>query len=191
MSRGNTKILFRMFTIASYEKEARFLTEQHCEGFKFVEYIWPCFYRFERCEPENVIYQLDFSVTRKKDRPEYVQMFQDCGWEYIQDYLGWYYFRKELSEEEVECSIFSDIDSKFELLDRIYKSKIIPLMVVFFSIIIPQLWLNMRQWIGKDYSCNYNFAFAVLYSVFLVIYLLVFVGFGVGLYRLKKKILDI
>jgi len=33
-----------------------------------------------------VIYQLDYNPDGKKNQEEYVQMFEDCGWEYLKDF---------------------------------------------------------------------------------------------------------
>lgn len=41
-------------------------------------------YTFESCPPEDVIYQLDYNKEGLDHKDEYIQMFQDCGWEYVQ-----------------------------------------------------------------------------------------------------------
>ena len=33
-----------------------------------------------------MIYQLDYNPDGKKNQEEYVQMFEDCGWEYLKDF---------------------------------------------------------------------------------------------------------
>ena len=52
----------------------------------------PGLYGFERCEPQEVAYRLDYNPEGRAHREEYVQMFSDCGWEYVQDYAGYSYF---------------------------------------------------------------------------------------------------
>lgn len=47
-----------------------------------------------KCTPEDVVYQLDYNEEGLTHKDEYVQMFRDCGWEYIQDFGGYSYFRK-------------------------------------------------------------------------------------------------
>ena len=51
-------------------------------------------YHFVRCQPEDVVYQLDYNPEGLANKEEYVQLFADCGWEYLQDYAGYSYFRK-------------------------------------------------------------------------------------------------
>ena len=66
------KTVIRFFTIADYEEEEIWLRKQHRSGWKLTGMTPPCIYRFESCEPEDVIYRLDF---RNNERPEdYMQM---------------------------------------------------------------------------------------------------------------------
>ena len=37
-------------------------------------------YLFEKCEPEDVVYQLDYNPEGDGHKAAYVQMFEDCGW---------------------------------------------------------------------------------------------------------------
>ena len=52
---------FRWFNIMEYEKEENYLSKRHQEGWKFKRVTFPGVYTFERCEPEKVIYQLDYN----------------------------------------------------------------------------------------------------------------------------------
>ena len=67
------KIVYRIFTIADYEREALYFREMHAKGWKLrkVSYSILLFvvkYTFEKCQPEQVSYQLDF--TQWKDQRE-------------------------------------------------------------------------------------------------------------------------
>ena len=88
------KTEFRFFTVPEWEKEQDYLRRRHQEGWRFVRLNFFGLYHFERCAPEDVVYQLDYNPEGLAHRDEYVQMFRDCGWEYLQDYLGYSYFRK-------------------------------------------------------------------------------------------------
>ena len=57
---SETKTMIRFFTIADYEDEEIWLREQHRKGWKLQRMIVPCFYIFEACTPEDVIYRLDY-----------------------------------------------------------------------------------------------------------------------------------
>ena len=92
-----TKQEFRYFTITEYDKEQQYLSRRHKEGWKFTKVTGIGQYHFEQCEPEAVVYQLDYNQEGNVNKPEYTQMFEDCGWEYITTYVGYSYFRKPVS----------------------------------------------------------------------------------------------
>ena len=102
-----TKKQFKYFSIFNYEKEQEYLSEMHRHGWKFVKVTGFCIYHFEECEPEEVIYQLDYNQEGIENKDEYVKMFNDCGWEYLQDYVGYSYFRKPADEMNDNEEIFS------------------------------------------------------------------------------------
>lgn len=81
------KITFKYFSIAKYEKEEAYLRKMHQQGWKLVKislrYLYVRAYIFEKCQPEDVIYRIDYDQT---GGDAYVQMFADCGWEYLFDF---------------------------------------------------------------------------------------------------------
>jgi hypothetical protein len=83
---GKTKVKVRFFTIADYEEEEQWLRSQHQNGWKLVKMIPPCFYTFEQCQPEDVIYRLDFKDAAATG--DYMQMYADFGWEYAGAFSG-------------------------------------------------------------------------------------------------------
>ena len=115
---SETKTMIRFFTIADYEDEEIWLREQHRKGWKLQRMIVPCFYIFEACTPEDVIYRLDY--RNNEEDSEYLQLFRDYGWEQFARCMGWLYFRKSASEIESEedGEIFSDDASRVELVDQ-------------------------------------------------------------------------
>ena len=125
-----TKTCFRFFSIMDYEKEADFLRKMHKKGWKFVKVSLGGFYGFEACEPEDVVYQLDYNPDGVKHQNEYLQMFKDCGWEYLQDFAGYSYFRKPVSEMDGDESIFCDDESRLDMATRVIRGKGIPLLVI-------------------------------------------------------------
>lgn len=114
------KTELRIFTIADWEKEERYLQKRHREGWKFRRVNLLGIYHFERCTPEDVVYQLDYNEEGLKHKDEYVQMFQDCGWEYMQDFGGYSYFRKPVSEMQGEEKIFCDDESRLDMMRRVF-----------------------------------------------------------------------
>lgn len=66
----------------------------HCRGWKFLKVNYVSVYTFEKCEPEDVVYQIDFQDGKADN--DYIQIFKDYGWEYVQGILGMQYFRKSI-----------------------------------------------------------------------------------------------
>ena len=172
-----TKKELRYFSIFNYEKEQEYLREQHKHGWKFVKVTGFGMYHFEECEPEDVVYQLDYFDTASGSKDEYVKMFDDCGWEYIMDYAGYSYFRKSVCDMETEEEIFCDDSSRMAMMDRVYKAKLLPLLVIFSACLLPQFVLNMTN--GRVFLAS------VMGSI-LLIYVAFFVYSAIHYYRRKK-----
>ena len=91
--------------IMDYKKEETYLSKRHQKGWKFKKVTFPGIYTFEKCEPENVIYQLDYNKDGVKHQSEYVRMFEDCGWEYLTEFDGYNYFRKSAEVQNLRLII--------------------------------------------------------------------------------------
>ena len=55
--------------------------------------------------------------------------------------MGYSYFRKPVSDMTAEEEIFNDDNSKLEMIQRIFKGRMIPLFIVFFLYLILQFVL--------------------------------------------------
>ena len=136
------KIVYRIFTIADYEREALYFREMHAKGWKLrkVSYsilLFAVKYTFEKCQPEQVSYQLDFYPMKKSERGSYLQLFKDCGWEHITDFNGFSYFRKLHSgiESDTEFEIYNDATGKLAMVKRILIMRMIPILLLFLALI--------------------------------------------------------
>lgn len=173
-----TKKTFKIFTIYEYEKEQNYLRKMHQSGWKFVKVSGFGIYHFEECVPEDVIYQLDYNRDGIEHKAEYVRLFNDCGWEYLQDYVGYSYFRKPASQSEETEEIFCDDDSKLQMLERVYKGRILPLIVLFSCIFIPQL---------VNCIAHKAYILASLFGAVTCLYVAIFIMFALQYYRLKGR----
>lgn len=141
------KIVYRIFTIADYDREALYLRKMHAEGWKLkkVSYsnlVIAVKYTFEKCKPEQVSYQLDIYPMKKSERASYLQLFKDCGWEHITDFNGFSYFRKLHSgiESDTEFEIYNDAAGKLAMVKRILTMRMLPILLLFlliFSALLP------------------------------------------------------
>ncbi|WP_049537835.1 DUF2812 domain-containing protein [Streptococcus pseudopneumoniae] len=137
------KSVYRIFTIADYDREALYFREIHAKGWKLrkVSYsilLFAVKYTFEKCQPEQVSYQLDFYPMRTSERTSYLQLFKDCGWEHITDFNSFSYFRKAHSEIEsdAEFEIYNDVTGKLDMVHRILRLRLLPVLF-FLSMLIP------------------------------------------------------
>ena len=136
------KSVYRIFTIADYDREALYFREMHAKGWKLrkVSYsilLFAVKYTFEKCQPEQVSYQLDFYPMKKSERASYLQLFKDCGWEHITDFNGFSYFRKLHSgiESDAEFEIYNDAAGKLAMVKRILTRRMFPILLLFLALL--------------------------------------------------------
>ena len=188
------KIVYRIFTIADYEREALYFREMHAKGWKLrkVSYSILLFvvkYTFEKCQPEQVSYQLDFYPMEKSERTSYLQLFKDCGWEHITDFNSFSYFRKAYSEIEsdAEFEIYNDTAGKLAMVNRILSLRLVPVLLLL-AIHIPFLLKLLNRSNTFDL---WNFL-AVGLDVFLSLILLLIVAYiSWKLWHKKKELSDL
>lgn len=177
-----TKQEFRYFTITEYDKEQQYLSRRHKEGWKFTEVTGIGQYHFEKCEPEEVVYQLDYNQEGNINQAEYTQMFEDCGWEYITTYVGYSYFRKPVADMKEEEEIFFDDSSKLDMMQRIFKGRMIPMFIVFF------LYLAWQFLILHFFEGTFFTVVATILRVMMVVYITVTIHFGIKYVGHLRKI---
>lgn len=173
-----TKKEFKYFTIFNHGKEEEYLRMMHKHGWRFVRVGGLGVYHFEECEPCDVVYQLDYNPQSKERKDEYLQMFRDCGWEYVQDFVGYSYFRKPAEMMNGEETIFNDDESRAAMMGRVYKGRALPLAGIFCGCLMPQFVMRL---------CNGDYIVAAVLGAILSIYIAFFIGCAVSHYRMKKK----
>ena len=178
---NNRKTKIRFFTIADYEDEEVWLQNQHKNGWKLSKMILPCFYIFEQCTPEDVVYRLDYQ--NNAETGSYFQIFRDYEWEYVGRCNGWLYFRKPLSktDSEQDCEIFSDSESKISMINHVLKTRLLPLIIIFFCCLLPNFFRSIT--LGDPLSN----VFTALFAILTLLYLYLIVHCGLKLQKLRKK----
>jgi hypothetical protein len=177
------KLKIRFFTIADYEEEERWLRSQHQNGWKFVKMVPPCFYTFESCIPEDVIYRLDFK--NQGVTGDYMQMYADFGWEYTGNCMNWLYFRKPASQvdREKEGELFSENESKVDMISHVLKTRMLPILVLFLCCVLPY---SMRALNG-----NSSVGYLIFWLLMFALYLFLILHCGLKLMRLKRQYSDL
>lgn len=174
---------FHIFTLTDYEKEEVYLRDMHKKGWKLHHVTLPGFYHFTEAEPEDVVYRLDFNPDSNEDKDAYTQLFADYGWEYLQDMNDYSYFRKPCEEGDMNREIFSDDKSRLDMLGRIFRRRMIPVLVIFMLVYCPQFF---RVLAGPVYDPAYPYLVGFM-SLFFLLYLYLFIHMGIGFWRLNKK----
>ena len=188
------KIVYRIFTIADYEREALYFREMHAEGWKLKEVTYSNLvvavkYTFEKCQLEQVSYQLDFYPMKKSERASYLQLFKDCGWEHITDFNSFSYFRKAHSEIEsnAEFEIYNDAAGKLAMVNRILRLRLVPVLLLL-AIHIPFLF----KLLNRSNAYGLWSLLAVGLDIFLSLILLLMVSsIGWKLWHKKKELSDL
>ena len=188
------KIVYRIFTIADYEREALYFREMHAKGWKLREVSYSILlfavkYTFEKCHPEQVSYQLDFYPMEKSERASYLQLFKDCGWEHITDFNSFSYFRKAHSEIEsnAEFEIYNDAAGKLAMVNRILRLRLVPVLLLL-AIHIPFLFILLDRSNTFDL---WKFFAVGLYIFLSLILLLMVVYISWKLWHKKKELSDL
>lgn len=169
----------KWFTIFEYEKEQEYLRKMHKAGWKLVKVNGLGMYHFEKCVPQDVVYQLDYNKDGLAHKDEYLKMFEDCGWEYIQDYVGYSYFRKAVVSGGVAEEIFCDEESRFQMMQRVMKGRMVPLLVIFFGLLLPQFLIQVLS--------VHNDLVATFVGGVLAMYIAIFVMYFVKYSQYKRK----
>ena len=132
-----------------------------------------------------MVYKLDYAANNT-NYPEYIKMFADYGWEHCGRVMGFDYFRRNadgLSEEEME--IFSDPQSKLDMMKRVILTRMTPLLIIFFMGILPNMYIfaiNSPR-IDRTTTLVMTFIYLGLFALYVSIFIYCIRGFR----KLKKK----
>ncbi|NCB94335.1 MAG: DUF2812 domain-containing protein [Clostridia bacterium] len=185
MKEDNIKRELHWFFLTDYEAEEEFLSKKSKEGYRLVSVWIPGIYTFEACEPEDIIYRLEFKPLAESDKAEYLKIYEDYGWEYVTEINDYCYFRKPQKDikSEVEAEIFNDTDSKLDMLKAIFCKKMIPLLCIFLLCGLP----SVNYLFKGIYNGVFGDAYSIIWGIIFLIYLCVFIHCSIGFYRLRKK----
>ena len=182
---GKLKTEFKFFTIPQYREEEEYLSDMHRKGWKLTKINFPGLYHFEECKPENISYRLDYNQEGTAHKSEYVQLFADCGWEYMFDFVGYSYFRKAADQSDGNDEIFCDNESRLDMMKRVLKGRVAPLIVFFCWIILPQLYKNSTKFNAGSISWNIIYYILIFIGV---LYLTLFAIFTVQFRSYEKRL---
>lgn len=166
---------FHWFWAWDDEKEEAWLREKSLDGWHFKSCQFLSNYTFEKGEPIDYVYRLDY-FTDRKEMESYLQLFRDAGWEYFGEMSGWQYFRKESIQGEVP-EIYSDNESKKKKYQRI-----LLVLIILLPMISNTLFITNRSPNG------FMQVFTFVMFAFMLIYVYAMVRLLQRITQLNKKI---
>ncbi len=182
----DTKTKFRLFTLFEYEEEQAFLEQEHREGWKVTGFKLPGFYKFEKCQPQEMYYRIDFTDEKGSKNPQYLQMFADNGWDFLWSVNGYSIFRKAAENAgQGKSEIFTDTESQINMLKKIQQKRLLPLITIFLCAVVPNFVKGVNGQFGPGLLENILTGF---FAVMFVFYIYVFVKSFVKIGSLKKKL---
>ncbi|MBT3274359.1 MAG: DUF2812 domain-containing protein [Spirochaetales bacterium] len=113
-----SKVVRKFFFVWGEEKEEAFLEEMASQGQRLV-HVGFGKYVFEPDNPRQMVYKFDFRSFDKIDEKEYLQLYEDAGWNFVSKFGGWSYFCREKSDDDIDLSLFNDNASRRQKYKRI------------------------------------------------------------------------
>lgn len=107
-------IKFRLYF--DKDKETEWLNEQAQKGLAMTGFF-AGFYTFEKCEPGEYTYQVDFGEKFFSISNDYREFMEENGIEIVQSWGYWILLRKKASEGEFK--LYTDVDSSIEHYTKI------------------------------------------------------------------------
>lgn len=171
----------KLFFVWNESEEKEFLEDMARKGY-MLKTVGFGGYTFETSEPKKMIFQFDFRGLNKISEKEYLQIFEDSGWTFVSRLGAWYYFSKERTEEEVDCSIFSDNESKRAK----YKRIILFLFLTGFPLYYQTFFLFPNLTASKLEFPSFYFFFRIIVYIFTVLHILAVLKI-ISIYRKNKS----
>jgi hypothetical protein len=135
---------FKWFWAWQDEDEEAWLREMSNDGWHLVGIGFPTIYNFESGEAKDYVYRLDYRSHWKMDKEDYLQLFRDSGWEYVEQMAGWHYFR-QVAQPGEELEIYTDAESKIQKYQRLLAFLGILMLPLFISLI--NLQTRPYEWV--------------------------------------------
>jgi len=174
------KTVLRFYTITDYEQEEQWLQEMYRGGWKPNRFVPPCFYTFERCEPADMVFRLEFNDMEITSQSDYLRMLDDYGWSYLFSCMSWRYYCKPADTKKEANELFTDNVSKLEMLNQVVRWRLLPFIVIFFCCVLPNV---LRDFSDSGSVIGWN----LVWTAILLLYSLIMIHCLLGLKRLRSK----
>lgn len=151
---------FKWFWAWQDEAEETWLREMANDGWHLSQIVFPTIYEFNSGEEQDYVYRLDYRSHWKMEKKDYLQLFRDSGWEYVQEMAGWHYFR-QLAHSGEQMEIYTDAESKIEKYQR---------LLAFLGILALPLVISLINLGDPPYAWFSSIRFIILLIFVLYVY---------------------
>ncbi len=110
-------VIRKVFFAWDADKEQEFLEKKALEGLKLVE-VALFKYTFEKFSPETLSYQMEFRSFDNMSEDEFLQLYEDAGWNLAARMGMWYYFSSSNTKEN-DVSVFNTNESEKQKYKRL------------------------------------------------------------------------
>lgn len=161
---GETKTIIKAIFAWEDEKEENWLEQMALDGWKLIS-VEPYVYRFQRSQPEKVVFRLDYKLTGDQDYQEYLGLFKDSGWELFTTFANWHYFK--INPENIEVpEIYNSGKAKAQKYRRLLAG-LIPMLPIYLVVLNPALGIFNPDH-QPDYFHGLMIGLQIFFSVFIV-----------------------
>ncbi len=172
-----TLVKHKWFWAWNDDREEAWLSQMAQEGWHLQSLGLPGEYTFVAGEPRQDVYRLDYIIDRKEYQ-NYLQLFQDAGWEHIGQMGGWQYFKTRMQGSRVP-EIYTDNASKQQKYAR--------LMLLLFIFLPIFIFLATRQVPAGSNIYDLYSIVKLFFSLILILFAYAIVRIGLRILRLRKK----
>jgi len=167
---------FKWFWVWNDEKEEQWLREMAQQGWYFKTISFPGNFEFEQGTPKDYVFRLDYFNNLAKEKDNYLQLFQDGGWDHMGEYYGWQYFRKEAVDGETP-EIYSDNESKVNKYQR---------LLLYLVVFLP-IYINLVNIVNRNQSGFMQILTFFMFTL-MMLYMYAMLRLLLRIGQLKKKI---
>ncbi|MDE7416463.1 MAG: DUF2812 domain-containing protein [Lachnospiraceae bacterium] len=140
------------------DAETEWLNQMSADGWAMKSFF-AGFFRFEKCERGEYVYQVDFGDRLFSVSSDYRELMQDAGIEIVQTWTYWVILRKKASEGKFE--LYTDVASAIEHYKKIRRMFKV-------ATIIEMLCIFIELYCGAAEGILLGYAFALFLGAFLV-----------------------
>lgn len=124
----------KIFFVWQEKEERKFLEDMALNGYILTKYKLGKYY-FKEETPREVIYQFDFKGIDNISEKEYLQIYEDSGWNNVKAGGGWYYFYID-KKENIDTHIFSNNKSVIQKYRRVLGFLMLTGFPIYYQLII-------------------------------------------------------